>query len=1236
MKIRTKLIISSAILIVLLMVLAGVSINNIFKLSGQMDEMYQERYQKMELSYEARGQANELAKEISGLLMDPTPENVTRITPVMEANYNAASVAFDELESMVQTSNSQVSVIELQILSEIEAARTEYATFTSNLMTLIQNGNVEEALALQATEGERAENVLVNKTNELASYHSRLMDGAFVEAIDSNQRTLIVMIAVAVMGLLIGVVTMLWNMRIVGRGLASLSAMIRGFAHGTVDASSRVENLSDDEFGDVGRVFNTLAENLEQKSEYELRYNKQMEDDSWIKTHLTQTVMAIQSQTDLARMSKSFIQELTPVLGASYGALYIREGHGTQQALRLQGSYAFHDEKAWHSTFLYGQGLVGQCAEDRKVIELHELPSDYVKVKSGTGETGASYLVLHPIQYQDELLGVLEIASLRPLTPVETQLLEETVESLGIILNNLFGRIKVEELLRESQTLSEELQAQSEELLSQQEELRSSNERLEDQTRQLKKSEELLQSQQEELEQSNEELLQKTHLLELQMKRTEEKHEQVEKTRQTLEKQTVQLALSSKYKSEFLTNMSHELRTPLNSLLILSQMLMDNKEGNLTSKQLEFAGTIYASGNDLLKLIDEILDLSKISAGKMDVVIEHLPISELDLYLRRSFTQMGLQRGVLFETHLDAELPEQIYTDSHRVKQILKNLLSNAFKFTQQGSVELTIRPASQEETEDREGKMIAFEVKDTGIGIPAEKQQLIFEAFQQVDGTTSRIYGGTGLGLAISRELAGLLGGTISLHSTEGEGSTFTLYLPEFLVASEAGSNELHDNVLTSTALVDTISDPIADSAVQAAPAKENHSFEAVRLPNAKIDDDADNLQEGDKVVLIVEDDIHFARVLLDIARSRGFKGIVAMQGDKGLSYARTYKPDAILLDIQLPVLDGWAVLNQLKHHAETRHIPVHVISVVDDIQHGLAMGAIAYLKKPTSKEHLDQVFSQIEGFLERDLKRLLVVEDDPTQRNSIVELIGHDDVLITAVSTGREALTELKGAHYDCMVLDLGLPDISGFELLDEIRKEEGLSDLPVIVYTGRELDKKEELRLKRYAGTIIVKDVKSPERLLDETTLFLHRIEADMPEDKRNMLRKLHNMESIFEGRNILIVDDDVRNVFALSSVLENYRMNISFAENGLEALQQLEKQGDFDLVLMDIMMPEMDGYEAMREIRSMPKYDKLPIIAVTAKAMKDDRDKCIEAGASDYIAKPVNTEQLLSLMRVWLYK
>jgi CheY-like chemotaxis protein len=677
--------------------------------------------------------------------------------------------------------------------------------------------------------------------------------------------------------------------------------------------------------------------------------------------------------------------------------------------------------------------------------------------------------------------------------------------------------------------------------------------------------------------------------------------------------------------------MSHELRTPLNSLLILSQMLMDNKEGNLTGKQVEFASTIYSSGGDLLKLIDEILDLSKISAGKMDVVTEHVPLEELDLYCWRSFSPISMQKGVTFETKLEPGLPKEIYTDSHRVKQILKNLLSNAFKFTQQGSVELTIRQSLPGECElQGDNKtIIAFEVKDTGIGVPTDKQQLIFEAFQQVDGTTSRVYGGTGLGLAISRELAALLGGTIKLKSVEGSGSTFTLYLPEFHVTGEQTSRELYDTILGSTAYQEVAS-------AQSLPANLEERQTVVSQAQPVIEDDSGVIEPSDRVVLIIEDDVSFAKVLLDIARSRGFKGIVALQGDKGLSYARTYHPDAILLDIQLPVIDGWSVLNQLKHHSETRHIPVHVISVGDDIQHGLSMGAIAYLKKPLDKDSLDKVFTQIESFLEHNLKRLLIVEDDAVQRNSIIELIGYDDILITAVSTGKEALEQLQEHHFDCMVLDLGLPDFSGFELLEEIRKGKEMQDLPIIIYTSRGLDVKEEMQLKKYAGTIIIKDVKSPERLLDETTLFLHRVEANLPEEKRNMLRKLHSIEEIFEGKNILIVDDDIRNLFALSSILESYKMNISFAENGKEALNQLEENAGIDLVLMDIMMPEMDGYETMREIRLLSKYDKLPIIAVTAKAMKDDRDKCIEAGASDYIAKPVNTEQLLSLMRVWLYQ
>jgi len=594
----------------------------------------------------------------------------------------------------------------------------------------------------------------------------------------------------------------------------------------------------------------------------------------------------------------------------------------------------------------------------------------------------------------------------------------------------------------------------------------------------------------------------------------------------------------------------------------------------------------------------------------------------------------------------DRSLPEWIYTDSHRVKQILRNLLSNAFKFTNRGSVSLIAKRMKPEELPgylNTNQEYLGFSIKDTGIGIPPDKTDLIFEAFQQVDGTTSRKYGGTGLGLSISRELARLLGGAIQVKSSEGVGSTFTLFLPdnheEAELAEEKATQEAAVSSEQQQALVHDIkpvrtpqqsilaSDPEGSRVAELSPAR---SAELTR-----IEDDVNTITEGDKTLLIIEDDVKFAHILMDMARGRGFKALVALQGDTGLEMAREYLPDAIILDIQLPVMDGWTILGELKSSSVTRHIPVHVITVVDDMKQGLMMGAIAYLKKPSSKDSLDKAFSHIESYMENQLKRLLIVEDDETQRKAIIELIGHDDVAITAVSTGQEALNELHSQRYDCMVLDLMLTDMTGFELLDQIRDDEYLNDLPIIIYTGKELDSKEELKLRKYAESIIIKDVKSPERLLDETTLFLHRVEANLPEDKRRILQKLHNKETLFEGKKILLVDDDIRNVFALSSVLEGYRMDVTFAENGREALEALEKNPEFDLVLMDMMMPEMDGYEAMTRIRQNPKFDKLPIIALTAKAMKEDRGKCIEAGASDYVKKPIQTDQLLSLMRVWLY-
>lgn len=1224
MKIRTKFMIGYTILMSVMLLLASAGIKNLSSQSEQLESLQHERYEKMLKSYEVRGKINEMAEGISSVLILPTQENLDRNMPMMKEAGQTAAAAFEELKAKSQ------SEVEDQVLNRVTTTGEKYVAYAAKAIELIQQGKPEEARALRQEEGLAYQKEMLTSANQMADFHRKAMDRTLNQSVADNRATMMIMNIVTAIGLLIGIGAMVWNMRSLGDGLQSISVMIKGFEKGTVDASARIQNIRSDEFGDVAKVFNGLAEGIEEKAERELVYNTRMAEDSWVKSNLADTMKEIQSVSNLPDLSRNFIQGITPLVCAQFGALYVREGFGEKNLLKLQGAFAFGEEADFDKLFVFGQGLVGECAQSGEAFVLNDIPENYIKMQSGLGDIVPNQLLLIPVKYQNQLLAVIELASIRPFTELERRLLDATADSLGIVLNNLIGRMKVEELLRESQALGEELQVQSEELLSQQKELRQYNVKLEEQTRQLKKSEELLQSQQEELEQSNEELLHNSHMLELQIKQTELKNEQIERTKVALEKQAVQLALSSKYKSEFLTNMSHELRTPLNSLLILSQMLHDNKEGNLTSKQIEFAGTIYTSGSDLLKLIDEILDLSKISAGKMNVVTENVSLAELELYCRRSFVPVSMQKDVVFETSLEEGLPEEIFTDSHRLKQILKNLLSNAFKFTRQGSVTLSIRNADLDESEgpDMIGKYIAFEVKDTGIGIPADKQQLVFEAFQQVDGTTSRVYGGTGLGLAISRELAALLGGAIKLTSTEGSGSSFTLYLPEFHVNGEQSSHELHDSILSRAFQEAAISEEML--------VKTEENRAAAEKLLSVIEDDSQNIGPEDRVVLIIEDDVSFAKVLLDIARSRGFKGIVAQQGDKGLSYARTYLPDAILLDIQLPVIDGWSVLNQLKEHSETRHIPVHVISVVDDILHGLSMGAVTYLKKPMDKDGLDKVFTHIESFLEHNLKRLLIVENDALQRDSIIELIGHDDILITAVSTGREALEQLQEHHFDCMVLDLGLPDMSGFALLDEIRKDENNRELPIIIYSGNELDVKEQQRLSKYAGTNIIKDVKSPERLLDETTLFLHRVEANLPEEKRDMLRKLHSVEAIFEGKNILIVDDDIRNVFALSSLLESFKMNIAFAENGKEALEQLEKNPQTDLILMDIMMPEMDGYETMREIRMRPEYDKLPIIAVTAKAMKDDRDKCVEAGASDYIAKPVNTEQLLSLMRVWLYK
>jgi CheY-like chemotaxis protein/HAMP domain-containing protein/GAF domain-containing protein len=993
----------------------------------------------------------------------------------------------------------------------------------------------------------------------------------------------------------------------------------------TEEAKGELDELKSNINQMIGNLRGTTEKNQEQ---------------DWLKTNLAKFGRMMQGQKDLDSVARLIMSELTPLVGAHHAAFFLGSEEEREVELRLIASYAYKTRKHVANSFALGEGLVGQAALERKPIVLTHVPDDYIQITSGLGEAPPRNILVLPILFEGEVKAVIELASFLPFSSIHQLFLDQLAESIGVVLNMIQANMRTEELLQQSQKLTQDLQSQSHELQTQQEELRLTNAELEAQAKSLKASEEALKEQQEELQQVNEELEEKAALLAEQNKKVEQKNSEVEAARLALEEKAEQLALSSRYKSEFLANMSHELRTPLNSLLILARLLTENQDGNLTEKQVEYAQTILGAGTDLLNLINDVLDLSKIEAGKMEISPTEVLLADVRDFVRRSFQPLAEQKGLEFEVELTGPLPETIYTDGQRLQQVLKNLVSNAVKFTESGGVSLTVRPADTgrrfgNPALDQAESVIAFSVTDTGIGIAKDKQRLIFEAFQQADGTTSRQYGGTGLGLSISREITHLLGGEIRVESAEGEGSTFTLLLPARYEGApdappiEEGAEAGHPR-----------RPQLAGGNGGRAPAAADWRPQPRRTsssPSPAIHDDRSAIEDGDRVVLIIENDVSFARVLLDMARDKGFRAIVALDGETGLSLAHEYAPDAVTLDIDLPGIDGWTVLDRLKHDSATRHIPVHIVSGVEKRQRGLRQGAISYLEKPVSKEALDAAFDSITDFIDEPVKNLLVVEDDDAQRMSIVELVGggEDDVDITAVRTAEEALEQITERRFDCMVLDLGLAGMSGFSLLEKVKNDPSLQELPIIIYTGKELSSSEETQLRRYADTIIVKDVKSPERLLDETALFLHRVEAKLPEQKRRMLERLHSTDATFEQKKILIVDDDVRNIFSLTSVLESHGMKVIFAENGRAAIEMLDENPDVDLVLMDVMMPEMDGYETTRAIRESVDFKGLPIIAVTAKAMKGDREKTLAAGASDYITKPVDTEQLLSLMRVWLY-
>ncbi|MGE5539200.1 MAG: response regulator, partial [Gemmatimonas sp.] len=944
-----------------------------------------------------------------------------------------------------------------------------------------------------------------------------------------------------------------------------------------VEARGEVAELKDNINTMIGNLRLTTERNTEQ---------------DWLKTNLARFTNMLQGQRDLTTVGRMLLSELAPLVNAHNGVIYLAESD-PEFFLKLLASYADDPTGAGHPDRLrLGQGLIGQCAADAERLLITDLPENVVQIGSGLFKATPRNVVVLPILFEGQVKAVIELASLGEFTPLQVAFLDQLTAGIGIVLNSIEATMRTEGLLKQSQQLAIELQTQ-----------------------------------QTELQQTNEQLAQKAQQLAERNVEVERKNQEIEQARRALEEKAAELALTSKYKSEFLANMSHELRTPLHSILILGQQLGDNPDGNLSPKQVEFARTIHSAGTELLNLISDILDLSKIESGTVSVEAEEVGLSKLQDMVARPFRHEAEARHLNFETTLDATLGKNMVTDTKRLQQVLKNLLSNAFKFTEKGGVKMSIYRASGGWNPDHPvlkhaPKVVAFEVSDSGIGIPPEKQKIIFEAFQQADASTSRKYGGTGLGLAISRELANLLGGEIQLRSTPGVGSSFTLYLPLNYMGPAAvrGPSPNNESGIQQQPLPPTI---VAGSLLVAPPTED-------------IDDDRDLLEPGEAVLLIVEDDPHYARIMVDLAHDSGLKVLVATTGAEALALAREYKPTAVSLDVFLPDMLGWSVLSQLKQSPETRHIPVQIVTLDEDRQHGLARGAFSFLTKPATTEGLEQALTRIKEYVKPRRKRLLVVEDNDVERMSITELLGDQDIDIVTVATGGEALELLRGESADCVVLDLKLPDMSGFEVLEKIAGEAQLADIPVIIFTGRELTPEEDAQLHTMARSVVVKGVESPERLLDETALFLHRVVSELPPHKQEMLERLHNSDEDLVGRTILLVDDDARNIFALGSVLERRGMNVLTATTGREAIELIESTPEIGIVLMDIMMPEMDGYQTMQAIRANPAFRRLPIIALTAKAMKGDREKCLEAGASDYLAKPVNTDQLLSALRMWLHR
>ncbi|MHB8056889.1 MAG: response regulator [Desulfuromonadaceae bacterium] len=1203
LKIKNKLILGYAILVACCCLIGFFGIRGMSKINDRLDDVHHNLLPSISTATELDQQSQLYRRIYLRYMLESTPQERKRLDDRLILTEHAIE------KSLEQFGSFPLPQEERELLKNVSDLLHSFFDTTKKIRTAISSGTQYEKLRTDHLHIKELSDQLESKIKELAQFNASEVAEHFEQSSLYYTQLRFWLTALIILSILIAISMVILISRSIANPLRRVLKAVHLQQEGgrekarlaeaiaTGDLSQEVtvteplgieaDQAGQDEAGMLLRAIVAMSE-IQHKLDIafvgmarSLRHNREQEElRHWFKNGQNELNTILRGDKSTAELTDQTLAFLTEYLGAGVGVFYLFDED--EAVLKIAAGYACPPGKDMNERIALGEGLAGQAALEKRVITLTEAPPEYLRISSGLGEAVPAHIIALPLLHNGTLAGLLEIGSFSAFSEDDQAFLQQIMEALAIALSVNKSRQRVNDLLEQTQGQAEELRVQ-----------------------------------QEELQQTNEELEERAQTLQQQREQIRIKNRALEETGSELQHKAAELERVSTYKSEFLANMSHELRTPLNSLMILSSLLKDNREGNLTAKQVEFAATINGAGRDLLHLINDILDLSKIESGHMEFHYEELVLPEICEQLEALFRPITADKGLGFTVTVEESAPEIITADEQRARQILKNLLSNACKFTAQGAV--VLRAYTPETTEyPSENPTIAFAINDTGIGIPADKQSLIFNAFQQADGSTSRTYGGTGLGLSISRQLARSMGGDILLTSEAGKGSTFTLYLPTKGVCSLA-PEEVH---------------PVAakQPCHPSAATSRDRSYDPLPTP---IPDDREQLQDTDKSILVIEDDLTFAGILVKMVRDRGFAALIADDGECGIAMAERYRPSAIILDVMLPHIDGWGVMRSLKDNPATRHIPVHFITCLEERQKAMSMGAIGYVTKPVSSEQMDTVFGTLESAIKKTMKMLLIVEDDPIQVQALVALLEERDVTITVADSGARAIELLSEQPFDCIVLDLGLADTGAFELLEELRKLDSESRIPVIIHTGRELTREDEKRLHHYAESIIIKGAKSPERLLNEVTLFLHLVESSLAPGKQRMIRTALDKEAMLDGKKILIVDDDMRNIFSLSSALAEKSLIIFEAENGREALHRLNEFPDIDLVLMDIMMPEMDGYEAMASIRKDLRFQSLPIIALTAKAMKGDREECLRAGASDYIPKPVDMEKLFSLLRVWLY-